>query len=853
MKSTPDTTLKLFSRKTPAAGKPAPAAAALPGLWAGLLTRVGIFGTDDPLRGAGIETCRMSFFDREEIEGALLGIDHDARMIEIQVAGTKELQRLSFEPAREVRFMQPVELKSSIHGLREGGLKVEMLARKAPFTISFRDGKMITGELYGYTPSDLGLAVYLVGEDKEAVRVLFPAAGVESVSIGEPLGELLVEAAQLSREGLQRALERQRELRKQRLGDLLLEKRIVSPDQLAQALRAQGGGEVRKLGEVLVEMGLVSEEQIEEALAEQSRHRRRPLGEILVEMGLVDALTLRSVLAQKLGIPWADLRKFRFDSKALRLLSKETMMKLKVVPLYLSEGTLAVAMENPMDFRVIDAIRFSCGQRIAPVLSTAEDINYALSNRLNEDPTLWTEDMSSSKMYPDAPPANTAFAAIAFESGNVGELASQLSLEQIPGQGEAEPADDSVRETDNTLVKLVNKIILDAHQQGVSDIHIEPRAGTANVRVRFRRDGVLGEYLELPAKFRRAVVSRIKIMASLDISERRKAQDGKIDFKRFGPANIELRIATIPTNNGLEEVVLRVLAAATPKALDQLELAPRVLESLRAIAERPYGLFLACGPTGSGKTTTLHSVLAHLNDGERKIWTAEDPVEITQPGLSQVQVNAKIGWTFAAALRSFLRADPDVVMVGEMRDEETARIAVEASLTGHLVLSTLHTNSAPESVTRLLDMGLDPFSFGDALLGVLAQRLARRLCTHCAEHVKPDSAELRKLAEEYRVGLEESAEQIVARWHEESKGGPQLMRAAGCERCNRTGYKGRVALHELLVATPEIRRLIHLRSPAAEITRCALTQGGMRTLRQDGIEKALRGLTTLEQVRAVCA
>ncbi len=830
--------------------KPAPEAP-LPGLWAGLLTRVGIGSPHDRPRDTTLETCRMSFFDREQIEGVLLGIDHDARMIEIQVAGTKELQRLSFEPAREVRFMRPVELKSSVHGLREGGLKVEMLPRKAPFTISFRDGKMMTGELYGYTPSDLGLAVYLVDENKDAVRVLFPGAGIASVSIGEPLGELLVESAQLSREGLQRALQRQRELRKQRLGDVLLEKRIVSPDQLAAALRAQGSGAVRKLGEVLVEMGLVSEEQIDQALAEQRRQKRRPLGEILMEMGLVDAMTLRSVLAQKLGIPWVDLRKFRFDSKALRLVPRDMMMRLKVVPLYLAEGTLAIAMENPMDFAVIDAVRFSCGQRIAPVLSTGEDINHALSTRLNDDPAVWTEEMSVGKSSAQAAPAGAAFEVPFESSGNIGELATQLTLE-ASGPGAADAPDEVVRETDNTLVKLVNKIILDAQQEGASDIHIEPRPGRGNVRVRFRRDGVLRDYLELPAKFRSAVISRIKIMANLDISERRKAQDGKIDFKRFGPAKIELRVATIPTNNGLEEVVLRVLAAAEPKPLDALQLAPRVLKSLRAAAERPYGLLLVCGPTGSGKTTTLHSVLAHLNDGARKIWTAEDPVEITQAGLSQVQVNAKIGWTFATALRAFLRADPDVVMVGEMRDEETARIAVEASLTGHLVLSTLHTNSAPESITRLLDMGLDPFSFGDALLGVLAQRLARRICPHCAQPVTLDAATLRKLAEEYCAGLDESADQVVARWNEEFKGAPQLMRAPGCDRCDRSGYKGRIALHELLVGTPELRRLVHLRSAAAEIARCALSQG-MRTLRHDGIEKALLGLTTLEQVRAISA
>src|SRR4051812_42300236 len=434
--------------------------------WAGLLTRAGIGEAGGPLGGVDLEICQVSFFDREHVEGLLLGIDHDARMIELKLAGTAELQRLPLEPVREVRFMQPVELTGSVRSLRDGGLKVEMLARKAPFTISFRDGKLITGELYGYTPNDLGLAVYLVGESKEAVRVLFPGTGIASVSIGEPLGELLVESAQLSREGLQRALERQRELRKQRLGDLLLEKRIVSPDQLAQALRTQGGGEVRKLGEVLVEMGLVSEEQIEAALAEQSRHRRRPLGEILVEMGLVDALTLRSVLAQKLGIPWADLRKFRFDSKALAIVPRATMMQLKVVPLYLSEGTLAVAMENPMDFRVIDAIRFSCGQRIAPVLATSEDISYALSKRLNDDPAIWSEEMTSGKMYAEPAPVTGAPFEVPFEGAHVGELANQLRLEQSPGQDDSKVADDVVRETDNTLVKLVNKINLDAHAQG---------------------------------------------------------------------------------------------------------------------------------------------------------------------------------------------------------------------------------------------------------------------------------------------------------------------------------------------------------------------------------------------------
>ena len=273
-------------------------------------------------------------------------------------------------------------------------------------------------------------------------------------------------------------------------------------------------------------------------------------------------------------------------------------------------------------------------------------------------------------------------------------------------------------------------------ESGASDIHIEPAAGNRPTRIRMRRDGALSDYAEIPARFRSAIVSRIKVMASLDIAEHRKHQDGKIDFSRFGPAKLELRVVIIPTVNGLESVILRLLASSKPLPIDKLCLGSGVLERLREVVEKPHGLLLVCGPTGSGKTTTLHSLMSLINTPERKIWTAEDPIEITQEGLSQVQVNPKIGWTFAETLRSLLRADPDVIMIGEIRDRETAQAAVEASLTGHLVFSTLHTNSAPETVARLLDLGVDPFKFGDSLLGVLAQRLVRRVCPACARPVE---------------------------------------------------------------------------------------------------------------------
>jgi type II secretory ATPase GspE/PulE/Tfp pilus assembly ATPase PilB-like protein len=375
--------------------------------------------------------------------------------------------------------------------------------------------------------------------------------------------------------------------------------------------------------------------------------------------------------------------------------------------------------------------------------------------------------------------------------------------------------------------------------------------------VRFRKDGVLKPYMELPHTYRSAMIARLKIMCDLDISERRKPQDGKINFGRFVPGQrLELRLVTIPTSNGLEDAVLRLLASARAIPLDAAGLSEQNLVRLKTAIERPYGMVLCVGPTGSGKTTTLHAALAHINKPERKIWTAEDPVEITQPGLRQVQVNPKIDWTFAKALRSFLRADPDVVMVGEIRDEETAHTAIEASLTGHLVLSTLHTNSAPETVTRLLDMGMDPFNFADSLLAVLAQRLVRKLCPHCRSTRLASEDEERELLDDWMqvfAGSAQppSAQAVLDGWRTRygQQGRLVIHASKGCDRCDSQGFKGRVGLHELMVVDRDVRHLIQTHARAEELQRCALA-AGMHTLRQDGIEKVLAGLTTIEEVRA---
>ena len=420
----------------------------------------------------------------------------------------------------------------------------------------------------------------------------------------------------------------------------------------------------------------------------------------------------------------------------------------------------------------------------------------------------------------------------------LGELINEIQLEPV-----GDPVSGGIDENDSAIVRLTNQVIAEADRLGASDIHIEPYADRKEVTVRLRIDGTCFTYMGIPAAYRRAVVSRIKVMANLDIAERRKPQDGKIRYRLGKDREIELRVATLPTAGQDEDVVLRLLTAKRPMPLDSMEFTPATLSVLRAIAEKPYGIILCVGPTGSGKTTTLHAILKHINTVERKIWTAEDPIEITQDGLRQVQIHPKIGLTFATAMRAFLRADPDVIMIGEMRDKETADIAIEASLTGHLVLSTLHTNSAVETVTRLLDLGCDSFNFADAMLGVLAQRLCKRICTQCKEIYHPTRTEYDELVQGYgaqewsTLGIEYSTE-----WG--------LSRGRGCEACNRTGFKGRIPLHELLLPSEEIKQLIQTRSRTAEMLTLAMKEG-MVTLVQDGVRKVLQGMTTYRQVRAV--
>ena len=502
------------------------------------------------------------------------------------------------------------------------------------------------------------------------------------------------------------------------------------------------------------------------------------------------------------------------NPQLLNNLSHDYLRKHHWLPLKQQGDILDVLIDNPHDLSRGHDI-----QRAFPGLT----IRYALGLRCDIERFL------------NATIGDTDSGSI---SDTLGELVNDAHQEQL---GDANS--DGIDENDSAIVRLAHQIIVEAYRQEASDIHIEPYSDRKETAIRFRVDGTCSTYMRIPAIYRRALVSRIKIMSNLDISERRKPQDGKIRFKLNQDREIELRVATLPTAGNNEDVVMRLLSAKEPLPLDAMEFAPATLTKLLEIAEKPHGIILCVGPTGSGKTTTLHALLRHLNTDERKIWTAEDPIEITQEGLRQVQVHTKIGFTFAAAMRSFLRADPDIIMIGEMRDKETADVAIEASLTGHLVFSTLHTNGAVETVVRLLDLGCDPFNFADAMQGVLAKRLCKRICVKCKEPYHPTVQEYDRLA--YGYG-QQAWEALGVGYREDF----QLYRGRGCETCKQTGLKGRVAIHELLCGSEELRNLIQNRAKTTEMQRLAAKEG-MVTLKQDGVLKILAGLTTYEEVRSV--
>ncbi len=569
----------------------------------------------------------------------------------------------------------------------------------------------------------------------------------------------------------------------------------------------------------LVDKGLIPEKDVEKAIT-TARVNQIDVTKVLEEDYRIPREEIGRAFAQFYNCPYWDPAGRTMPEDLKARLPLDFLKKNVCAPFEKREGTLFVAVEDPYDLNRLDAIK---------AMNLAPRHEFLVGMRTDILEFIGTS-------YGDT--------SAVVEEQDLGRIIMELGTgEEDEVEGGAADAAPEVDETDRGIVKLANQIIIDAYNKGASDIHIEPYGKTAPTVVRFRVDGDCQKYLEIPAPHRNAIVQRLKIMSKLDIAEKRKPQDGKIRFK--GPmGTIELRVATIPTTGGNEDVVMRILAASKPLPLEKMGFSEWNITQFKTILDKPYGICLVVGPTGSGKTTTLHSGLGYINSIDTKIWTAEDPVEITQPGLRQVQVHPKIDFTFAIAMRAFLRADPDVIMVGEMRDHETAATGIEASLTGHLVFSTLHTNSAPETIVRLLDMDIDPFNFADALLGILAQRLVRTLCKDCKEEYAPSQEEFAELMQEY--GLE-AWEKLGIKYSPSFR----LYRPKGCSKCGGSGYKGRMGIHELLVGTDEIKRKIQKRDTVENLRKQAMVDG-MTTLLQDGIQKVLGGITDFKQVRAVC-
>ncbi|MCK6434474.1 MAG: GspE/PulE family protein [Aquabacterium sp.] len=577
-----------------------------------------------------------------------------------------------------------------------------------------------------------------------------------------------------------------------------------------------------RLGDLLVREQLVTADQVQQALGEQQRSGRK-LGRIFIDSGWVTEAQIAQALARQLRVAYAELDPRQVRPEVARLLPEVQARRLRALPLEDLGATLRVAMADPTDLAAYDELARILKREVELVVAPESQLLAALdqSYRHREQIAGLAQELK------------TELTSVEDEFGDLLGL-STATAEDAP------------------VVRLLYSVFEEALRVRASDIHIEPQERT--LRIRFRIDGMLQVQTEADPKIAGAVALRLKLMSGLDISEKRLPQDGRFNV-RLRASTVDVRISTMPTQHG-ESVVMRLLAQTSGLlALERLNLPERVERALRRAIARPSGMVLVTGPTGSGKTTSLYAALNALNTTERKIITVEDPVEYRLPGLNQVQVMEKIDLGFERVLRAALRQDPDIVLVGEMRDQVTAEIGMRAAITGHLVLSTLHTNSAPESITRLLEIGLDPFMFSDSLLAILAQRLVRRLCTKCrqAETLAPHA--LRDLAQLYiesSAGRGETMDALVERWqrqHGDGQGHVVVYRRQGCTQCDHSGYQGRMGVHELMVANEAARELIRHRAPAAELQAAALATG-MVTLRQDGIEKVLAGLTDLPEVLA---
>ncbi|HET6384782.1 MAG TPA: ATPase, T2SS/T4P/T4SS family [Armatimonadota bacterium] len=566
-------------------------------------------------------------------------------------------------------------------------------------------------------------------------------------------------------------------------------------------------GQARKtVGQILVEQGIITQEQFAKAGAVQ-RQTNQPWDAVIVDLGFAQARQVAEAKARQMNVPFVDLTKVAPSEEAIGYVKSHIAQRHNVIPIRKQDNKLWVAMQNPNDVQAIDDIAGTSGLTVQPVLALADDIEDALRRHYREEQETIQQSISAYSQM------------------------SQSNLMDDDEQAVLGGTDDEAKDS-APIIRVASMIINQAIKDSASDIHVEP--GRRDVRIRYRIDGVLHHVMAIPKHIAAPLVSRLKIMAELNIAERRLPQDGRIPVKTKDGKDYDLRVSVLPNING-EKVVMRILDKSSIMiGLNKLGFLPDTQAKLESLIVQPNGMILSTGPTGSGKTTTQYSVLNKINSVDVNIITIEDPVEYELPGITQVHVNRKAGLTFASALRSFLRQDPDIIMVGEIRDLETAEIAIQASLTGHLVLSTLHTNDAPSAFTRLTDMGVEPFLSAASVIGILAQRLARRICQNCKVEYQPPIESLR------RLGLK----------LDEGEQPPTFYKGRGCEACRQTGYKGRTGIHEMMMINEEIQELASRRAPLGDI-REAARANGMRTLKEDALMKVLAAQTTLEEALRV--
>ncbi len=740
--------------------------------------------------------------DQKTSQGYLLKVDHPKKYVQIRLREAQDsnsVLELGFEDISSLYYVHDFDGKLPQFRIESGSWN-KIFQERTSGTIAFRKVQGKWAARFKRSELDLG-GVFLEPQDSESnvLKVFFPFPELKQLSGGDKLGEKLLSEGFISQEELAAGLRKQSEIRQKKIGDILVEQGRVQPDAVKSALSQQKARFEAKLGDILVAAGAVTEKQVDEALDRQKKHSSKRLGQILIDMDVISAEMLALSMALKFGLPYVDLKDYPVDPAALDCVPQEMARRLKIFPVKLKDKELTIAFTDPTNLDPKQDLAFHTEKQIKEVIATEEGITVAIEEHYGKDPDTYLEKL----------------------------LADEADLEEVAEEREAEYELSEKTGREKPIIELVNHILKTAVKKKASDLHIVPEG--RRVKVELRIDGTLREELTLGSERLPSVIARMKIMGNMNIAERRLPQDGRSKVK-VGNKVVDLRFSCMPSIFG-ESMVIRLLDKESGVVdLDHIGFLEKELQEMRESHRKAYGMILVTGPTGSGKSSTIYACLQEEAFHNKNIVTLEDPVEYELPGITQVQIKENIGLTFAKGLRQILRHDPDVIIVGEIRDVETARIAIQSALTGHLLFSTLHTNTAPEAFTRLSEMGVEPYLVSSSILGVIAQRLIKKLCPACKT---PDQHALHKLeSSHYPAQPAPNAE---------------FFTAQGCDQCNQTGYKGRTIIYEYLIPNEEIKRAAIKHMSAGEIRHMAQKKG-MRTMEQIALLKAEQGVTSIDEI-----